>query len=171
MSFIGMEGRDEREGTSPSWFNAQEASKVVDIVKKVKDYRRSRVELKDIGVISPYNQQVSKLKKALASQNLGDVKVGSVESFQGQEKRVIIISTVRSSKEYVEFDKKHSLGFLTNPKRFNVAITRAKSLLIIVGNPHVLSQVFFWIYLWMLHPTFLGNEPLKITARDICNSN
>jgi helicase MOV-10 len=142
--FIGIEGRDEREGTSPSWFNAQEASRVVDIVKKVKDYRRSRVNLTDIGVISPYNQQVNKLKKALASQNLGDVKVGSVESFQGQEKRVIIISTVRSSKEHVEVDKKHSLGFLTNPKRFNVAITRAKALLIIVGNPHVLSQDRCW---------------------------
>lgn len=142
--FIGIEGRDEREGTSPSWFNAQEASRVVDIVKKMKDYRQSRVELKDIGVISPYNQQVSKLKKALVSQNLGEVKVGSVESFQGQEKRVIIISTVRSSKEHVDSDKKHSLGFLTNPKRFNVAITRAKALLIIVGNPHVLIQVCFW---------------------------
>ena len=60
---------------------------------------------------------------------------------QGQERRVIIISTVRSSPEYVQMDNQYKLGFLRNPKRFNVAITRAKALLIIVGNPHILAQV------------------------------
>ena len=44
-----------------------------------------------------------------------------MELFQGQEKAAIIISTVRSSKEWIQSDLKHSLGFLQNPKRFNVA--------------------------------------------------
>lgn len=56
---------------------------------------------------------------------------------------MIIISTVRSSAEHIESDLKHNLGFLRNPKRFNVAVTRAQALLIIVGNPHVLAQVGF----------------------------
>ena len=64
--------------------------------------------------------------------------------FQGQERRVIIISTVRSSEEYIDFDRTHNLGFLDNPKRFNVAITRAQALLIVVGNPKVLASDVHW---------------------------
>ena len=54
------------------------------------------------------------------------------------------MSTVRSTAEYVNTDTQYKLGFLSNPKRFNVAITRAKALLIIVGNPHILSQDKDW---------------------------
>jgi hypothetical protein len=68
------------------------------------------------------------------------VQVGSVEEFQGQERRIILISTVRSSHEHLEFDAKHRLGFLSNPKRFNVSITRAKALVVVVGNPAILMH-------------------------------
>ena len=53
---------------------------------------------------------------------------------------MIIISTVRSNADHIGFDLKHNLGFLDNPKRFNVAVTRAQALLIIVGNPSVLGR-------------------------------
>lgn len=48
---------------------------------------------------------------------------------------------MRSSDEYIPFDLKHNIGFLNNPKRFNVAVTRAKGLLIVVGNPAVLARL------------------------------
>ncbi|GLT47611.1 hypothetical protein SLA2020_212970 [Shorea laevis] len=140
--FVGIQGCDEREGNNPSWFNRFEASKVVDIINKL----RSSADLNDadIGVITPYRQQVLKIKKVLETWDLPDVKVGSVEQFQGQEREVIIVSTVRSTVKHKEFDRTYCLGFLSNPKRFNVAITRARSLLIIVGNPHIVSKDPYW---------------------------
>ena len=73
--------------------------------------------------------------------NRRGVTVGTTEEFQGQERKVIILSTVRSSPEYVNIDTQYRLGFLADSKRFNVAITRAQALLIVVGNPRILIQV------------------------------
>jgi len=73
-----------------------------------------------------------------------EVKVGSVEEFQGQERRVIIMSTVRSNTEFVGSDIRRSLGFVANKSRLNVALTRAQALLIVVGNPIVLSLDPLW---------------------------
>ncbi|CAK7327087.1 unnamed protein product [Dovyalis caffra] len=140
--FFGIQGCDEREGNNPSWFNRIEASKVVEIIKKLTT--RGNLSDTDIGVITPYRQQVLKLKKALEDLDMPDIKVGSVEQFQGQERKVIIVSTVRSTIKHNEFDRVHCLGFLSNPRRFNVAITRAISLLIITGNPHIISKDQYW---------------------------
>lgn len=142
LLFIGIQGFDEREGTSPSWFNRIEASKVVEIIIHLIDDKG--MYEKDIGVITPYRQQVLKIREALESFNKTNIKVGSVEQFQGQEKEIIIVSTVRSTIKHNEFDKIHYLGFLSNPRRFNVAVTRARSLLILVGNPHIICKDEHW---------------------------
>ena len=57
---------------------------------------------------------------------------------------MIIISTVRSNQEYLSEDKIHNLGFIANEKRFNVAVTRAQALLIIVGNSRILKTDPNW---------------------------
>ena len=56
------------------------------------------------------------LKKSIQNTKLDEVGVGSVEEFQGQENLVVIISTVRSSPEYLQNDKNYKIGFLSNPK-------------------------------------------------------
>ncbi len=143
--FHGVQGEDKREGNSPSWFNSSECAIVREYVDKlVKCTKKNKVKPEEIGIISPYHKQVQKIGMLLRAHNYGDCKVGSVEEFQGSERRVIIISTVRSSVGYLKFDNNHKLGFVSNPKRFNVAITRAQALLIVIGNPHVLIQDPVW---------------------------
>lgn len=103
----------------------------------------------DVGIISPYRKQTSKLREVLASLDLPLPKIGSVEEFQGQEKPVIIVTTVRTLAEAetcVEADIIRGLGFLRSPKRFNVAVTRAMSLLVVIGDPHLLGADAIWNY-------------------------
>ena len=142
--FHGVEGVDDREGNSPSFFNSEEATIVKEYVELlVKGTRANRCKAEEIGIVTPYHKQVQKIRKLMHSKNY-DTKVGSVDEFQGSERRVIIISTVRSSVDHIQFDKKHRLGFVANEKRFNVAITRAKALLIVVGNPFLLEKDKNW---------------------------
>jgi len=147
--FHGVLGKDEREEKSPSFFNRSEATIVMNYVRNLLEERSLGIKPSEIGIISPYKQQVKKLRQCLAAEKgKGDlrkeIRVGSVEEFQGTESPIIIISTVRSSEEYLKMDAEFKLGFLKNPKRFNVAITRAKALLIIVGNPFVLCKDEQW---------------------------
>lgn len=112
-------------------------------------------------MIAPYRAQVRKIRTIL-NVDFPDVKVGTTEEFQGdvsrstlftklkdkwfiiQERYAIIVSTVRSSLDFLEFDLRHTLGFVASPRRFNVAMTRAKSILIIIGDPDVLGLDPLW---------------------------
>eukprot|EP00731_Ephydatia_muelleri_P035328 Em0114g12a len=143
LLFHGIQGT---EYGSPSWFNPFEADKARScVLHNVLFYTMNLVQQhsvlqKDIGIISPYNKQVEKIRILLGKEGLSDVRVGSVEEFQGRENLVIIISTVRSSNDLFVDDMRKQVGFVSNPKRYNVAISRAQALLIVVGNPHLLAQ-------------------------------
>ncbi|EAU82805.2 RNA helicase [Coprinopsis cinerea okayama7 len=141
--FHSISGKDSREASSPSFFNVEEVLQVKEYVVRLKGDRNVRITDHDIGIISPYHAQCLKLRTALRP-IAESVKIGSVEEFQGQERKVIIISTVRSSREFLEYDLHHTLGFVANPRRFNVAITRAQSLLVVVGDPNVLGLDPLW---------------------------
>ena len=84
-----------------------------------------------IGIISLYSAQNWSLNKRIQRPSL---QISTVDAFQGNEKDVIILSTVRSK----------GIGFSADPRRLNVAITRAKSQLIIIGNAQLLSSNPLW---------------------------
>lgn len=88
--------------------------------------------------------QVMKIRDQLRYLELDLPKVGTVEEFQGQERNVIIISTVRSDEGLIEKDRKFALGFVSSQQRLNVAISRARAMLIVIGNPHLLVKDLSW---------------------------
>ena len=96
-------------------------------LKFARDYVKAGIDEKDIGIISPYADQVKLISEKT------DIEVKTVDGFQGREKEIIIISTVRSN-EYGQ------IGFLKDLRRLNVAITRAKRKLIIIGNSETLKS-------------------------------
>lgn len=148
--FCGVNGVNKQSPDSPSWFNPAETKSVFNFLLKL--YKKG-VRSEEIGVITPYQAQVKQIRRILdesgygGSSGLQKPKIGSVEEFQGQERQVIIISTVRTTKSMLSSDLQHALGFVASPKRLNVAISRAKSLLIIFGNPHLLSADKKWLEL------------------------
>ena len=89
------------------------------------DNQQSVITKNDIKIITPYNAQVQKL-----SERISGVAVGTVDKFQGQEAPVIIYSVATSSPE----DAPKGMDFLYSPNRFNVAVSRARGIFIMVAN-------------------------------------
>lgn len=79
----------------------------------------------EIGVITPYRLQVKTMRKVIEPDHPG-VKVGSVDEYQGMEKKIIVISTVRTDSNKMQDDIGRQLGIVACPKRINVAISRAR---------------------------------------------
>jgi predicted DNA helicase len=121
-SDVDMEGETHLKD-SKSIINSLEAEISVKIAE---DYLNDGVDVDDIGIISPYADQVKII------QDMTPVEVKTVDGFQGREKEIIIISTVRSNDN-------GNIGFLSDLRRLNVAITRAKRKLIIIGNKDTLK--------------------------------
>lgn len=90
------------------------------------------VEPNSIGIIAPYSAQISLLSK-LVHETYPDVEIATVDGFQGREKDVIILSLVRSN-------EKGDVGFLGEQRRLNVAMTRPKRHLCVVGNMETLAR-------------------------------
>lgn len=83
--------------------------------------------LRPLGItaLTPYAKQAKALQSAIAARH--DVACGTIDAFQGRENDVIVLSTVRSNAE-------HEIGFVEDPRRLNVAWTRARHALIVVGD-------------------------------------
>ena len=115
--------------------NKEEAQIVALFVEKL---NKSGIKLRNIGVITPYSAQKIMIHKMLrekykANNTIENLKISSVDGFQGREKDFIIISNVRSN-------PKNIIGFLKDFRRLNVSITRAKYGMIIIGNTECLYK-------------------------------
>jgi len=112
---------------STSRENVLEANIVCTIVD---GFLKMKIPPEEIGVITPYDDQVDLLKRMIKSEK---IKVSSVDGFQGREKEIIILSLVRSN-------KRKDVGFLMDERRLNVSLTRAKGKLVIIGDFSTLSH-------------------------------
>jgi regulator of nonsense transcripts 1 len=137
MFFYTNMGQEEISSSGTSYLNRTEAANVEKIVTKL---FRAGVKSTQIGVITPYEGQRSfivqymKLHGPLNKDLYEQLEVASVDAFQGREKDYIILSCVRSNEH-------QGIGFLNDPRRLNVGLTRAKYGIVILGNPKALSKV------------------------------
>jgi superfamily I DNA and/or RNA helicase len=129
---------------STSYRNEAEAVRVVSLVKDI--MKRSRPDdpfsPKSIGVVTPYSGQVQLIKTliandaeitSMAGKPSASIEVRSVDGYQGRERDVIIFSAVRSN-------RRGNVGFLTDWRRLNVALTRARTALLVVGDVDTLAH-------------------------------
>lgn len=125
-----VEGEEE-QAPSQSYYNEQEAGVVAEEVSQLLEHG---VAPEDIGVITPYSGQIGKIRAELAKSSGLDtsaIKIATVDSFQGSERNVILVSFVRSNPQGFS-------GFLTfpteGPRRLNVSLTRARRRCVLIGN-------------------------------------
>ncbi|XP_022227562.2 putative helicase mov-10-B.1 [Drosophila obscura] len=132
--FQATHGVTEREQHTTSSFNSLEAQVLCWYIRRLLENGLGpniEVKQEDIGVVAPYTSQGNLICRELERQGLGCVEVGSVENYQGREKLIIIATLVRSFSY---------MGFMSNPRRINVLISRPKALLILIGNPVTLRH-------------------------------
>lgn len=141
----GTEAYEQFVGESFGRINKKEAALTLE---KLQEYfektgkQRILDESIDVGIISPYRAQVQYLRQQIKKKEFFRpyrrlITVNTVDGFQGQERDIIIISLVRSNNE-------GQIGFLSDLRRMNVAITRARMKLIIMGNAETLSHTLFY---------------------------
>ncbi len=126
--FVNVEGQEYQKRGSTSYMNEEEARKVKAIVESL---LKAGLKEEHIGVISPYDDQVVYLMDLL--EGFEGIEIKTVDGFQGREKEVIVISFVRAN-------DRGEIGFLNDLRRLNVAITRPRKKLIMVGNERTLSS-------------------------------
>jgi hypothetical protein len=137
--FLQVDGREEQD-YSGSLSNRAEATKIVELVLQLRtmanESERFTWNSSDrLRIITFYQAQVSLIKRMLQERGLGNnqIMVATVDSSQGCEADVVLVSFVRSSKPNAK-GQSFSAGFLTDDRRMNVALTRARYQLVCVGN-------------------------------------
>lgn len=114
-----------------SYYNRVEVQKIYKILHRMEQSYQERGETRDVAVITPYNAQISELQAEVRPESnfwkALKIEIATVDAFQGRDRDIVLYSTVRSNKNKM-------LGFLRDRRRLNVALSRARQLLIIIGD-------------------------------------
>ncbi len=148
IDFIDTAGcgyHEEQDKETLSRYNEQEAQLLINLVERLVEsigVEAWQTEKITLGIITPYSAQVDRLHRLAESSTIlellhGLISINTVDAFQGQERDVIVIGFVRSN-------EKSEVGFLSDIRRTNVAITRAKKKLILVGDSATLGAHPFY---------------------------
>lgn len=139
--FYNLQDGSEMRNRGQSLYNMEEVAASVRIVRHLGESFPHINFGNRIGIIAFYKEQVFRLKKAFVQEFgksiLSFIDINTVDGFQGQEKDIIILSCVRSS-------SKGGVGFLADGRRINVALTRARYTLIVLGDQRTLAGDFVW---------------------------
>ncbi|MBK9034038.1 MAG: AAA family ATPase [Myxococcales bacterium] len=124
-------GPDERDADrrDPSTWNPEQADRVAAEVRRLLGRGLAAA---DVAVIAAYDAQVRRLRALLAAERAAGLEIATVDGFQGREKEAIVLDTVRSNAD-------GEIGFLADTRRMNVALTRARRFLLIVGDSATLG--------------------------------
>ncbi|KAJ1256198.1 hypothetical protein BS78_K066200 [Paspalum vaginatum] len=139
--FDMLHGRESHRGGSSSYQNIHEAQFALRLYEHLQKFLKANGGKKvSVGIITPYKLQLKCLqrefKEVMNTEEGKDIYINTVDAFQGQERDIIIMSCVRASN--------HGVGFVADIRRMNVALTRARRALWVVGNANALMQSEDW---------------------------
>jgi ATP-dependent RNA/DNA helicase IGHMBP2 len=134
LDSAGQGWTDRKTKDQPSTSNPGQAERVAIEVQRI--LRRGLAPW-DLALITPYDAQVKLLRDLLRSELDAGLEIGTVDGFQGREKEAIVVDLVRSNED-------GEIGFLRDVRRMNVALTRAKRFLLVVGDSATLAGDRFY---------------------------
>lgn len=152
LTFFTTRGEDVQDKNSTAFYNNSE---VYEVVERVQDLRKQwpaswgKMSDQSIGIMTPYADQVFRIRSELRKRKMGGISVERVLNVQGKQFRAIFLSTVRTRRTLPSSGSLNSssqtedmdYGFLSNSKLLNTAITRAQSLVAVVGDPVALCSI------------------------------
>ncbi|KAI4233132.1 MAG: hypothetical protein LQ349_004591 [Xanthoria aureola] len=139
----GVDDCENIQTVGGGWYNVKEADKAISYAVDLLGSGFIE-EQNEICIMSPFRAQVNLLRKTARNAGLWGLNVGPMDAFQGLESRFVILCTTRTRDRFLKEDAIKGMGVVNEPKKFNVAITRAKQGLIVIGNPWVLEQDAYW---------------------------
>jgi ATP-dependent RNA/DNA helicase IGHMBP2 len=137
LVFVDSAGKgwsEERAGGDASTSNPGQAERTAAEVRRL---LARGLPPGDLAVITPYDAQARLLRERLAAEHAAGVEIGTVDGFQGREKEAVIVDLVRSNDD-------HAIGFLADTRRMNVALTRARRFLLVLGDSATLGHAPYY---------------------------